>query len=179
MKRANTYAIAASALVGAAYAALTVLLAPISYGPIQLRVSELLCVLPFFMPCSAWGLFVGCVVANLLTGNIFDIVFGSMATLFASLVTARLGALGNTGTRRFLACLTVVLTNAVVVGAVITRAYNGMGIFSHPGAFALNAAQIALGEGVVMFIGGLPLMNYLPKSKVFRDLVEKTEKTAR
>ena len=174
MKKNKTYAIAAAAITGAAYAALTVLLAPISYGPIQLRVSELLCVLPFFMPCSAWGLFAGCAVANLLTGNVLDIVFGSLATLFASLVTVRLGKRGSTAANRFLSCLTVVLTNAVVVGAVITRAYNGMGIFSHPGAFALNAAQIALGEGAVMFIGGLPLMKYLPKLKVFRELVEKT-----
>ena len=174
MKKNKTYAIAAAAITGAAYAALTVLLAPISYGPIQLRVSELLCVLPFFMPCSAWGLFAGCAVANLLTGNVLDIVFGSLATLFASLVTARLGKRGSTTANRFLSCLTVVLTNAVVVGAVITGAYNGMGIFSHPGAFALNAAQIALGEGAVMFIGGLPLMKYLPKLKVFRELVEKT-----
>lgn len=174
MKKNKTYAIAAAAITGAAYAALTVLLAPISYGPIQLRVSELLCVLPFFMPCSAWGLFAGCAVANLLTGNILDIVFGSLATLFASLVTAQLGKQGSTAANRFLSCLTVVLTNAVVVGAVITKAYNGIGIFSHPGAFALNAAQIALGEGAVMFIGGLPLMKYLPKLKVFRELVEKT-----
>lgn len=174
MKKNKTYAIAAAAITGAAYAALTVLLAPISYGPIQLRVSELLCVLPFFMPCSAWGLFAGCAVANLLTGNVLDIVFGSLATLFASLVTAQLGKQGSTAANRFLSCLTVVLTNAVVVGAVITGAYNGMGIFSHPGAFALNAAQIALGEGAVMFIGGLPLMKYLPKLKVFRELVEKT-----
>lgn len=174
MKKNKPYAIAAAAITGAAYAALTVLLAPISYGPIQLRVSELLCVLPFFMPCSAWGLFAGCAVANLLTGNVLDIVFGSLATLFASLVTAQLGKRGSTAANRFLSCLTVVLTNAVVVGAVITGAYNGMGIFSHPGAFALNAAQIALGEGAVMFIGGLPLMKYLPKLKVFRELVEKT-----
>ena len=174
MKKNKTYAIAAAAITGAAYAALTVLLAPISYGPIQLRVSELLCVLPFFLPCSAWGLFAGCAVANLLTGNILDIVFGSLATLFASLVTAQLGKQGSTAANRFLSCLTVVLTNAVVVGAVITKAYNGIGIFSHPGAFALNAAQIALGEGAVMFIGGLPLMKYLPKLKVFRELVEKT-----
>lgn len=174
MKKNKTYAIASAAITGAAYAALTVLLAPISYGPIQLRVSELLCVLPFFMPCSAWGLFAGCAVANLLTGNILDIVFGSLATLFASLVTAQLGKQGSTAANRFLSCLTVVLTNAVVVGAVITKAYNGIGIFSHPGAFALNAAQIALGEGAVMFIGGLPLMKYLPKLKVFRELVEKT-----
>lgn len=178
MKTPNTYAITASALTGAAYAALTLLLAPISYGPIQLRVSELLCVLPFFMPCSAWGLFAGCLLANLLTGNALDVIFGSLATLFAALVTAQLGSLGNTAARRALACLSVVLTNAVIVGAVITRAYNGMGILSHPGVFALNAAQIALGEGLVMFVGGLPLMSYLPKSKVFRDLVEKTEKAA-
>ena len=69
-----------------------------------------------------------------------------------------------------------VLFNALVIGAVITWAYNGMNIFHHMGVFALNAAQIALGEGAVMLIGGLPLMRFLPTVKVFRELVDKTKR---
>ena len=79
MKTNNTArSITAAAIVGAAYAALTMLLAPISYGAIQVRVSEALCILPYFLPCTAWGLFAGCAIANVLTGNIFDIIFGSL-----------------------------------------------------------------------------------------------------
>lgn len=92
MKTNNTArSITAAAIVGAAYAALTMLLAPISYGAIQVRVSEALCILPYFLPCTAWGLFAGCAIANVLTGNIFDIIFGSLATLAAVLTAARLG----------------------------------------------------------------------------------------
>ncbi len=87
-KPLRAHTLAAAAIVGAAYAVLTMALAPISYGAIQLRVSEVLCILPYFMPCTAWGLFIGCAVANLLTGNIFDIIFGSLATLGAALVSA-------------------------------------------------------------------------------------------
>ena len=90
-KSLRAHTLAAAAIVGAAYAVLTMALAPISYGAIQLRVSEVLCILPYFMPCTAWGLFIGCAVANLLTGNLFDIVFGSLATLAAALLTAAIG----------------------------------------------------------------------------------------
>ena len=63
----TTRKLAAAAVTGAAYAALTMLLAPISYGAIQCRISEVLCILPFFIPCTAWGLFAGCAIANLLS----------------------------------------------------------------------------------------------------------------
>ena len=82
----TTRKLAAAAVTGAAYAALTMLLAPISYGAIQCRVSEVLCILPFFIPCTAWGLFAGCAIANLLSAaGIFDVIFGSLATLLAAL----------------------------------------------------------------------------------------------
>ena len=88
----TTRKLTAAAVTGAAYAALTMLLAPISYGAIQCRVSEVLCILPFFIPCTAWGLFAGCAIANLLSAaGIFDVVFGSLATLLAALCTAWLG----------------------------------------------------------------------------------------
>lgn len=169
----RTHAIAAAAIVGAAYAVLTMALAPISYGAVQLRVSEVLCILPYFMPCSAWGLFAGCAIANLLTGNIFDIIFGSLATLAAGLITAALGKRRHTLANSALACLMPVAFNAIVVGAVITAAYEGFGLLEHPGAFALNAASVGLGEAIVLYVLGLPLMRYLPGKKFFREFTEK------
>ena len=61
----------------------------------------------------------------------------------------------------------------LVVGAVITQAYNGLGIFSHPAAFALNALQVGLGEAGVMFLLGLPLCRFLPKKRFFREFTDK------
>ena len=172
-KPLRAHTLAAAAIVGAAYAVLTMALAPISYGAIQLRVSEVLCILPYFMPCTAWGLFIGCAAANLLTGNIFDIIFGSLATLAAALLTAAIGKRKHTLANSALACLMPVVFNALVVGAVITAAYEGMDLFQHFGVFALNAAYVGLGEAIVLYVLGLPLMRYLPGKKFFKEFMEK------
>ena len=77
------------AVVGALYAALTMLLAPISYGNLQFRISEALCVLPVFFPYTSVGLFLGCALANMISAaGILDVVFGSLATLCAGLCAA-------------------------------------------------------------------------------------------
>ena len=172
-KPLRAHTLAAAAIVGAAYAVLTMALAPISYGAIQLRVSEILCILPYFMPCTAWGLFIGCAAANLLTGNIFDIIFGSLATLAAALLTSAIGKRKHTLANSALACLMPVVFNALVVGAVITAAYEGMNLFQHFGVFALNAAYVGLGEAIVLYVLGLPLMRYLPGKKFFKEFMEK------
>lgn len=174
-KSSNIYKLSIAAIVAAAYAALTMALAPISYGAIQFRVSEALCILPFFIPSTAWGLFAGCAIANIMTGNIFDIVFGSLATLAAGLLTAAIGKRSHSLSSAFLACLMPVIFNALVVGAVITCAYNGMDIFSHPQVFALNALQVGLGEAVVLLVIGLPLCRYLPQKRFFREIINKTQ----
>lgn len=165
--------IAAAAVVGAAYAALTVLLSPISFGPIQLRLSEVLCIFPFFIPGTAWGLFIGCALANLVTGNIFDVIFGSLATLIAGLITARCGRYGDTSRTRFAACSAPVIVNALIVGAVITGAYNGFHPLKNIGVYALNVLQIALSEAAVMYIAGLAFMRWLPEKKFFREFADK------
>ena len=172
-KPLRAHTLAAAAIVGAAYAVLTMALAPISYGAIQLRVSEVLCILPYFMPCTAWGLFIGCAAANLLTGNIFDIIFGSLATLAAALLTAAIGKRKHTLANSALACLMPVVFNALVVGAVITAAYEGMNLCQHFGVFAMNAAYVGLGEAIVLYVLGLPLMRYLPGKKFFKEFMEK------
>ena len=76
---------------------------------------------------------------------------------------------------RVLACLMPVLFNAVIVGAVITSAYNGLNIFEHPGVFALNAFQVGLGEAGVLYLLGLPLMHWLPCKHWFKDYMEKLQ----
>jgi len=80
--------IAEAGIIAAVYFALTMAVAPIAFGQLQLRVSEALCVLPFFTPAAVPGLFVGCLLANIFSFlGIFDIVFGSLATLAAAFIT--------------------------------------------------------------------------------------------
>ena len=160
------------ALAGALYAALTMALAPISYGAVQFRVSEVLCVLPFFEPWTAAGLFLGCALANTLSAaGLPDIVFGSLATLAAGLCTARVGRTwrreGGTPDlpRRLLACLMPVLWNGAVVGAVLAWSFTPTAFW--PG-FWLMGGEVALGEAAVLFLLGVPAMALIPR--LFRRL---------
>lgn len=163
-----------AAVVGALYAVLTMVLAPISYGALQFRVSEVLCILPFFMPFTAWGLFVGCIVANLMsTAGVLDVVFGSLATLITCLCIAWCGKKGNTLKARLLACLMPVVWNGLIVGATLTIALAGLNPLTHFGAFFVFAGEVALGELGVMYLIGLPLMTYLPKQRFFSEFVDK------
>ena len=171
--RFTTRMLAVNAMLAAIYAVLTIALAPISYGAVQFRVSEALTIAPFFLPGTVWGLWAGCVLANLFTGNLFDIIFGALATFLAALLTARYGRQGNTVRTRVLACLMPVLFNAVIIGAVITWGYEGQNVFEHPDVFAFNALTVGLGEAGVLYLIGYPLMKYLPNVKWFREFVEK------
>lgn len=169
----RTEKLVAAAVIGALYAVLTMALSPISYGPLQFRVSEVLCILPYFMPFTAWGLFFGCVIANLVSAaGILDVVFGSLATLCACLCMAKLGE-KNSVLNRILACLMPVLWNGIIVGAVLTVAVAGLNPVKEFGAFLIYGGQVALGELGVMFVIGLPLMNYLPRQKFFKEFTAK------
>ena len=87
MKNKGTQFLTEAAVIGAIYVVLTLLFAPLSYGEIQIRFSEALTILPFFTPAAIPGLFVGCIIANLLGGAIpVDIIFGSIAIGFLGCV---------------------------------------------------------------------------------------------
>ena len=175
----TTRKLTAAAVTGAAYAVLTMLLAPISYGAIQCRVSEVLCILPFFIPCTAWGLFAGCAIANLLSAaGIFDVVFGSLATLLAALCTAWLGRGrgAQSWVRCILAALMPVVFNFVFVGAVLTWSLTDA-VFPHLNAsFWIFGGQVALGEVIVLGVLGLPLMRLLPRNPKFREIIRSYQK---
>lgn len=79
-----------AAMVAALYAVMSYFgnIFGLSYGPIQFRFSEALCVLPFLFPATAPGLFVGCLITNLLSPfGPLDVAVGSLATLIAALWT--------------------------------------------------------------------------------------------
>ena len=108
-KRTAIRSIALSAVIAAVYTALTMSLPMLSYGPVQLRFSEALTVLPFFLPEAVPGLFLGCVIANLFSPfGIADVIFGSIATLLAALWTSKLK-------NPWFAPLPPVISNAVII----------------------------------------------------------------
>ena len=118
MNNTNTGALTRGAIIAALYAAVTLLLAPISYGEVQIRISEALTLLPILLPEAVPALTVGCLLANILGGTtIFDIIFGTLATLLAALCTRALRR------NQLLASFMPVLFNGVIVGAVVHYCY--------------------------------------------------------
>ena len=115
---AKTRALVRGAIIAAIYTALTLLFAPISYGEVQIRIAESLTLLPVLLPEAVPALAVGCLLANVLGGcTIFDIVFGTPATLLVAIAARQLR------NRVRLAMLMPVLFNGVIVGAVVHFAY--------------------------------------------------------
>ena len=166
-----------AAVVAAIYAALTMLLAPISYGPIQFRVSEVLCILPLFFPSSVWGLTVGCILANLISAYGWaDVVFGSLATLIAGLLTMLCGKTLSRVPAAVLGVLPPVVSNALIIGAVIAAAsVPELTSAAFVPLFWTNALQVGLGELGVMVLLGLPLALWLPTRNFLHQLQQKLE----
>ena len=159
MRKNSLQRLTRAAIVGALYAALTLFSSAfgIAYGPVQFRLSEALCVLPFLFPETAWGLFAGCWVANLISPyGPLDMVVGSLATLIAALWTARCR-------RKWLAPLPPVVCNGVLVGAVIAWQQSGS-LETFLPAFTLNGLSVALGEAAVCFGLGLLLLRAVEKT---------------
>ena len=152
-----------AALTAAAYAVLSYFgsIFGITYGPIQCRFSEALCVLPFFLPEAIPGLFIGCLVTNLMsTVGPLDIIFGSLATLIAAIWTRKMP-------NKWLAPLPPVICNAVIIGAMIAWYEVGFtGAFW--ASFAFNAFTVGLGEAIACYVLGLLLLQVLSRSSLLR-----------
>ena len=111
-----------AALIAAMYIALTLLSNAfgLASGPIQVRLSEALTVLPFFLPAAVPGLCIGCLLSNLLTGcALWDVVFGTAATLLAAFGTRLIGRTGH----KWPAVLPPILCNTLVIPFVLQYVY--------------------------------------------------------
>lgn len=155
MKNKSTLFLAQGAMIAAVYVVLTLVFAPISYGEVQVRISEALTVLPFFTPAAVPGLFVGCLIANILGGAILpDIIFGSIATL--------LGAVGTYLLRnksRFLAPIPPIAANTIIVPFVLRYGYS----VNLP--IPLMMLTVGIGEVISCGVIGLIVLTVLMKYK--------------
>lgn len=131
-----------SALIAALYVVLTMAFAPISFGVIQFRISEVLTVLPYFTPAAIPGVSIGCFLANLLTGApILDIVFGALATLIGAVVSYLV--------RRwpYLVPIPPILSNTLIVPWVLRYAYGSPD--------SIPYMMVTVGVGEILAIGVL------------------------
>ena len=152
----NAKKLVTNALIAALYAGCTLALAPISYGVMQFRVSEALTLLPFIRKDTVWGITIGCLLANLLNPmgvNPLDVVFGTLATLLAALVTARCK-------KAWLAAIPPVVSNGIIIGAMLAYTLTPDAFMA---SFAAFGVQIALEDAVVCFLLGIPLASLVKK----------------
>lgn len=151
----TTRALARAGIIAALYAALTYVFAPVAYGPLQVRPAEALCVLPIFFIEAVPGLFVGCALANLLSGyGLYDIGFGSLTTLVAAILTFVIGLLLKRNLlSAILGGIPPVLFNAVVIPFVII-----LGDAETPmAAYFTMFGEFMLTQSVWIYALGLPL----------------------
>ena len=170
--RFSTRRLALAGLIAALYAAATLILPIPQYMGVQFRVAEALTVLPFLFPEAIPGLAVGCFLANLLGSPIMlDWIFGTAATLLAALGS---WALAHVKYKNIpiLAPLPPVLANALVVGLEISCLADSFAWSNFSwAAFASGALSVGLGELVVCYLLGVPLMLLLERSGLSKQLL--------
>lgn len=166
MRKIDVRQITLCAMVAALYAVLSYFgsIFGLTYGPVQFRFAEALCVLPFLFPATAPGLFVGCLITNLMsTVGPLDVVLGSLATLLAAVWTSRMP-------NRRLAPLPPVLCNGLIIGAMIAWYEVGFGP-GFWGMFAFNGLTVALGELGACYVLGSLLLTVLPKIRPLQPML--------
>ncbi len=146
--------IAIGGLVAALYVVLTFIssIFGIASGPIQIRISEILCIMPMFTPAAVPGLFVGCLLSNILFGSgIWDIIFGSIATL--------IGAIGTHLLRkhRFIGIIPPIISNMIIVPLVMK--------FTIASAESFWILVLMIGASELLSAGVLGELLYIPLNK--------------
>lgn len=150
-----TEKIVRTGLIAAIYAVATIMIAPLSYGPMQFRISEVLVLLAFLNPLYTAGLTIGCLIANIFGGvGLLDIIFGTLATFISCKGIELTRKLIKRDTLSLIvASLWPVIINGIIIGLVLTYSF---GI-----PFYIIAAQISFSEFVIVTIIGVPIFKVL------------------
>ena len=163
MKNNTTKRIVRTAAIAALYAVLTLVLAPISYGNIQFRISEIMVLLAFFDPFYIGGLTLGCFVANILGPNgIVDVICGTAATFISVYGISMVRKyIKNEKSALAIASLLPTLCNGLIIGWELNYLYKL--------PLWLAIAQVAIGEFVVVSILGIPVFSIIKEK--YRNLL--------
>lgn len=161
------------AMIAALYAAITFATFFMSFGAVQYRVSEVLTVLPAFTGMAVPGLTLGCAAANLVgffTGvnpvGWVDAIFGALATLLAAVSSYAIGKSRHAWVRYVFVPLPPVLFNAAIVGAELMFLFGPVGW----AGFCTYAASVAIGQAVVCYLLGVPLMLALSRRDFYKKI---------
>lgn len=156
-----------TAIIAALYAAVTIALAPISYGPVQFRVSEIMVLLAFFDPFYIGGLTLGCFIANILGPNgVADVIFGTLATFISVYAISLTGKfVKNNKASIIIASLWPTIFNGVIIGLMLNYLYQL--------PLILSIGEVAIGEFVVVTIVGVPVIKLI-QNKYDKLLIIKT-----
>lgn len=162
--------LARGAVVAAVYVALCMVLAPFSYGAIQVRIAEVLCLLPVFGAEYIAAVTLGCFLANLLGSSIIDVVFGTLATFLACLCTYKLRRLRVAGLA-LPAALPPILWNAAIVGPEIAIFFSDA-----PATLPIilfDALTVGIGEVISCGILGTLFVKLIETNSTLNELVTK------
>lgn len=155
MENNTTKRLARTAVIAALYAVLTLFLAPISYGSVQFRISEIMVLLAFFDPFYIGGLTLGCFVSNILGPNgMVDAILGTMATFISVYAISITGRVIKNDTKALIvASLWPVIFNGIIIGFELYYLYQL--------PLLLSCLEVACGEIVVVTIVGVPVMKLI------------------
>lgn len=171
MKNLSVRRLVRCAVIAAVYVVVCLVLAPFSYGAAQVRVAEALCLLPVFGAEYIVGVTLGCFLANLLGSTVVDVVFGTLATLLACLVTYKLRDIRVKGLA-IPASLPPVVFNMIIVGAFEITFFFSDGA---PTAMlaVFNAVTVGIGELISCTILGVALVKLIESNaglnKIFTE----------
>ncbi len=163
-KKETVYFIVQAAAIAAVYVVVTGMILPIAFGPVQFRISEALCVLPYFTPAAIPGVTIGCLLSNILYGSAaLDIVFGTLATL--------IGAVGSwlLRKRKWLVCVPPIVSNTVIIPWVLRYAYGSAEMIP------VMMATVGVGEILAIGVLGNLLLAALQK---YRGVIFSARRTA-
>ncbi|MDD6575294.1 MAG: QueT transporter family protein [Gemmiger formicilis] len=171
MKNLSVRRLVRCAVIAAVYVVVCLVLAPFSYGAVQVRVAEALCLLPVFGAEYIVGVTLGCFLANLLGSTVVDVVFGTLATLLACLVTYKLRDIRVKGLA-IPASLPPVVFNMIIVGAFEITFFFSDGA---PTAMlaVFNAVTVGIGELISCTVLGVALVKLIESNagmnKIFTE----------
>ena len=167
-KKLSVHSLVRCAVIAAVYVGVCLVLAPFSYGAVQVRVAEALCLLPVFGAEYIVGVTLGCLLANLLGSTVIDVVFGTLATLLACLVTYKLRDVRVKGLA-IPASLPPVVFNMIIVGAFEITFFFSDG--APTAALAVfNAVTVGIGELISCTILGVALVKLIESNESLKKI---------
>ncbi|MBQ9514067.1 MAG: QueT transporter family protein [Clostridia bacterium] len=173
MNKFNTKRLALSGVIAGLYVALTYAVFPLASGAIQFRLSEGLTLLPLIFPEAIVGVFVGCLISNIITGcAIWDVVFGSLITLIAGILTFIIGkVIKKMPLKIFVGGLFPVLLNAFFLPVIWYFCYGELEFL-----YYIQVAFLLLGQSVSVYLIGTVLVIETDKRIIKNYKKEETEK---